>query len=76
MQILVSLARYRLKLAEELDNRADIVDLSIDDLERMQAIAGLIGPTGADIGVLPGNLYEKLFDAIKEFAGKIPSSKG
>ena len=71
IQLLFSVARYRLRVAEELSSRADVIDLSFNDLDRMKAVASIINPI--EFGALPEHSLGKVFEAVKEIASKIPS---
>lgn len=73
IQLLFSLVRYRIKLAEELDSRADLIELGIDDEKNLELIATIAGIQSTDIGAMPDHPYGKFADAIKEIAAKLPT---
>lgn len=73
IQLLFSLVRYRVKLSEDLDNRADMIELCFDDENKLEIVKAVASMQGTDIGSMPDHPYGKFADAIKEIAGKLPS---
>ncbi|WP_132248660.1 hypothetical protein [Primorskyibacter sedentarius] len=73
IQLLFSLVRYRVKLSEDLDNRADMIELCFDDENKLELVKAVASMQGTDIGSMPDHPYGKFADAIKEIAGKLPS---
>ena len=73
IQLLFSLIRYRIKLAEDLEQRADMIELCYNDEEKLKIISALVTLQGTDLGSMPDHPYGKFADAIKEVAGKIPT---
>lgn len=74
ISLLFSLVRYRIKLAEDLEQRADMIELCYNDEEKLKLISSLVAVQGTDIGSMPDHPYGKFADAIKEIAGKLPGS--
>lgn len=73
IQLLFSLVRYRVKLSEDLENRADMIELCFDNKNNLELVRAVASMQSTDIGVMPDHPYGKFADAIKEIAGKLPS---
>lgn len=72
MTILVSFARYKFRIADNLNKMADICDVSGDDIERMKALSQFYLPEIGDITQWVRNPTENLVELAKEAVGKIP----
>jgi len=64
MQILISFGRYRLRLAEFLDWRADLFELTLGDVERLKQLVDIFGLTTVEFVPFPGSPIEKIGKSI------------
>lgn len=73
IQLLFSLVRYRTKLSEDLENRADLIELCFENEGGLELVTAIASIQGTEMGSMPDHPYGKFADAIKEMAGKLPS---
>ncbi|MCY3702388.1 MAG: hypothetical protein OXG16_06880 [Rhodospirillales bacterium] len=73
MQLLFSLIRHQIQLAEDLEQRADLVDLANGSEEKLEKFASLLVAHRDNFGRIPHQPYDKFVDVIKEIATKLPS---
>ena len=71
-QLLFSLIRHLVKLAEDLALRADMIELCFDDADKLNLVSSVVALDGIHIGSMPDHPYGKIADAIKEVAAKLP----
>ena len=72
IQLLFVLVRHQIKLAEDLDQRADLIELSEGDEAKIEIFASLNAIQTAEPGRIPDHPYGKFADAIREIASKLP----
>jgi hypothetical protein len=75
IRLAFAIVRYRLQTANELEERADVLGIAGDDLERMKVVVPLLRSSDRiDFGPIPDSPYDKVLDTLKEVAGKLPKA--
>jgi len=64
VQILVAFGRYRLRLAEFIDWRADILDIAQDDLSKVKQLVAVFGLTTVEFVAFPESPIERIAAAL------------
>ena len=72
IRLLFILVRHQINLAEDLEQRADLIELSEGDEAKIEIFASLIAIQSTEPGRIPDHPYGKFADAIKEIASKLP----